>query len=206
MLQDQTIILIGYTSVFLVFALCLSLSPSVSLKQPSFFYHVYIDDDENTIGLHIWPHTHTHKFSSSPPSVWTGWATVGRRNVYIYRKADWLKWLNDWLCGKTLYLTHHDVNTRLDRCHGFSLTWLRRALLISNIQGQMLRHSDGLSLTHTYTQPTRDMASNIRSYRKSHNDDLVRTMHFCRGPGKNHRANKYCSKCLENYFYLITGL
>lgn len=123
-------------------------------------------------------HTRTHKhtqFLSSPPPVWTGWATVGRRNVYIYRKADWLKWLNDWLCGKTLYLTHHDVNTRLDRCHGFSLTWLRRALLISNIQGQMLRHSDGLS--HTYTHLTRDMASNIRSYWKSHNDNLL--MHFC---------------------------
>lgn len=93
-------------------------------------------------GCLINPHTHTHTYTlffSSPHPVWTAWATVGRRKVCIYRKADWLKWLNDWLCGKTLYLTHHDVNTRLDRCHGFSLTWLRRALLISNTQGQMLR-------------------------------------------------------------------
>lgn len=91
--------------------------------------------------------TQTH-FASPPPF----WATVGRRKVRIYRKPDWLKWLNDWLCGKTLYLTRHDVNTRLDCCHGFSLTWLRRLLLISNAEGQMLGSVIGLRISHTHRQ------------------------------------------------------
>lgn len=108
--------------------------------------------------------THTHFVSPSPFK-----ATVGRRKVCIYRKLDWLKWLNDWLCGKTLYLTRHDVNTRLDCCHGFSLTWLRRLLLISNAEGQMLRSVIGSEYhTYTNTQTQRDIPYTPRLYWKRH--------------------------------------